>query len=68
MLYDIKTGLRSDVDVCNNGHSECNNNTEKNHLYAILMLLVHLSSCYTVLVIKSEQAGQTNSALNVSIM
>ena len=33
------------VDVCTNGHSECHNNTEKTHLYAILMLLVHLSSC-----------------------
>ena len=45
VLYGIKTGVRSGVDVCNNGHSECHNNTEKNHLYAILMLLVHLSSC-----------------------
>ena len=45
VLYGIKTGVRSGVDVCNNGHSECHNNTEKNHLYAILMLLMHLSSC-----------------------
>ena len=45
VLYGIKTGVRSGVDVCNNVHSECHNNTEKNHLYAILMLLVHLSSC-----------------------
>ena len=45
VLYGIKTGVMSGVDVCNNGHSECHNNTEKNHLYAILMLLVHLSSC-----------------------
>ena len=47
VLCGIKTGVRSGVDVCNtnNGHSECHNNTEKNHLYAILMLLVHLSSC-----------------------
>ena len=45
VLYGIKTGVRSGVDVCNNGHSECHNNTEKNHLYAILMHLVHLSSC-----------------------
>ena len=47
LVYGIKTGVRSGVDVCNNGHSECHNinNTEKNHLYAILMLLVHLSSC-----------------------
>ena len=45
VLYGIKTGVTSGVDVCNNGHSECHNNTEKNHLYAILMLLVHLSSC-----------------------
>ena len=45
VLYGIRTGVRSGVDVCNNGHSECHNNTEKNHLYAILMLLVHLSSC-----------------------
>ena len=44
VLYGIKTGVRWGVDVCNNGHSECHNNTEKNHLYAILMLLVHLSS------------------------
>ena len=47
VLYGIKTGVRSGVDICNNGHSECHNNTEKKHLYAILMLLVHLilSSC-----------------------
>ena len=45
VLYGIKTGVRSGVDICNNGHSECHNKTEKNHLYAILMLLVHLSSC-----------------------
>ena len=45
VLYGIKTGVRSGVDVCNNGHSDCHNNTEKNHLYAVSMLLVHLSSC-----------------------
>ena len=44
VLFGIKTGVRSGVDVHNNGHNECHNNTEKNHLYAILMLLVHLSS------------------------
>ena len=39
VLYGIKTGVRSGVDVCNNGHSECHNNTQKKkHLYAVLML------------------------------
>ena len=45
VLYGIKIGVRSGVDVCNNGHNGCHNNTEKNYLYAILMLLVHLCSC-----------------------
>ena len=45
VLYGVKTGVRWGVDVCNNGHSECQYNTEKNHLYAILMFLVHLSRC-----------------------
>jgi len=45
VLYGIKIGVRSGVDVCNNGHNGCHNNTEKNYLYAILILLVHLCSC-----------------------
>ena len=32
VLYGIKTGVRSGVDVCNNGHSECRNNTEKKNI------------------------------------